>query len=188
MSRNIHPRPHDMSGKMIAIVGPSGVGKDSVMSGLCRANKNFLLVQRAITRAPDPLGENHISLSEKEFENAKKAGQFVLDWKAHGLSYGIPFNSISALHKGQDMLINLSRNVLEEAHAVFDNFVVINLSASKDVLRQRLLARGREDDKDIEKRIERNVLALPPDLNVHSVNNDHLIDQTINNIIEYLDK
>jgi len=60
-----------MSGKMIAIVGPSGVGKDSVMSGLCRANKNFLLVQRAITRAPDPLGENHIALDEDEFENAK---------------------------------------------------------------------------------------------------------------------
>ena len=177
-----------MTGKMIAVVGPSGVGKDSVMLGLCLAKTDLSLVQRAITRAPDHLGENHISLSEKEFENAKTAGQFVLDWKAHGLSYGIPFNSISALHKGQDMLINLSRNVLEEAHAVFDNFVLINLSASKDVLRQRLLARGREDDKDIEKRIERNVLALPPDLNVHSVNNDHLIDQTINNIIEYLDK
>jgi len=66
--------------------------------------------------------------------------------------------------------------------------VVINLWASKNVLRQRLYSRGRENDKDIEKRIERNVLALPTDLNVHSVNNDHLLDQTINNIIEYLDK
>ena len=177
-----------MSGKMIAIVGPSGVGKDSVMSGLCRANKNFLLVQRAITRAPDPLGENHISLNEDEFENAKTAGAFILDWTAHGLSYGIPFASIKLLHHGQNMLINLSRNVLAEANSVFENFVVINLWASKDVLRQRLYSRGREDNKDIEKRIERNVLALPPDLNVHSVNNDHLLDQTINNIIEYLDK
>ena len=86
------------------------------------------------------------------------------------------------------MLINLSRNVLAEANSVFENFVVINLWASKDVLRQRLYSRGRENDKDIDRRIERNVLALPPDLNVHSVNNDHLLDQTINNIIEYLDK
>ena len=177
-----------MVGKMIAVVGPSGVGKDSVMSGLCLAKTDLSLVQRAITRAPDHLGENHISLSEKEFENAKTAGQFVLDWKAHGLSYGIPFNSISALHKGQDMLINLSRNVLEEAHAVFDNFVVINLSASKDVLRQRLLARGRESDAEIEKRIARSVPALSSQLNVHSVNNDHTLDHTINTIIEYLDR
>lgn len=73
-----------MTGKMIAVVGPSGVGKDSVMSGLCLAKTDLSLVQRAITRAPDHLGENHISLSEKEFENAKTAGQFVLDWKAHG--------------------------------------------------------------------------------------------------------
>lgn len=177
-----------MSGKMIAVVGPSGVGKDSVMSGLCRANKNLLLVQRAITRAPDPLGENHISLDEGEFENAKTAGEFILDWKAHGLSYGIPFTSVNFLHHGQNMLINLSRNVLAEANSAFENFVVINLWASKDVLRQRLHARGRENDKEIEKRIARKVSALPPDLNVHSVNNDHPLDQTISNIIEYLDK
>lgn len=172
---------------MIAIVGPSGVGKDSVMAGL-RAEKGGIgLVRRVITRAPDPDGENHISLSVDEFEHAKTAGDYILDWQAHGLNYAIPKASLGPLMQGGDMLINLSRNVLLDANSVFENFVVVNLTASPDVLRARLQARGRETKEDIEKRIARAVDPLPAALTTHMINNDHSIEITIKTIIDCLD-
>ena len=40
------------AGRMIAVVGPSGVGKDSVMAGLLEARPALRRVRRVITRAP----------------------------------------------------------------------------------------------------------------------------------------
>ncbi|MGB0905008.1 MAG: phosphonate metabolism protein/1,5-bisphosphokinase (PRPP-forming) PhnN, partial [Mangrovicoccus sp.] len=39
-----------MTGRFIAVVGPSGVGKDSVMAGLMERRPDLLLAKRVITR------------------------------------------------------------------------------------------------------------------------------------------
>ena len=50
-------------GRLIAVVGPSGVGKDSVMAGLHGAIPDLHLVRRVITRAPDLGGEDYDAVS-----------------------------------------------------------------------------------------------------------------------------
>ncbi|MEO0912102.1 MAG: hypothetical protein AAFY59_03810 [Pseudomonadota bacterium] len=39
-----------MTGRFIAVVGPSGVGKDSVMAGMAARTGQLKLVRRVITR------------------------------------------------------------------------------------------------------------------------------------------
>ncbi|NBT42189.1 MAG: phosphonate metabolism protein/1,5-bisphosphokinase (PRPP-forming) PhnN, partial [Alphaproteobacteria bacterium] len=127
-----------MQGRMIAIVGPSGVGKDTVMAALQKSRPDLSLVKRHITRSPESIGEDHYALSSEEFSKAVDQQKFVLSWTAHGLLYGVSHEAIQKLCRGQDMLINLSRNMLEEADDVFDRLIVINLTAPKDVLLSRL--------------------------------------------------
>ena len=177
-----------MQGRMIAIVGPSGVGKDTVMAALQKSRPDLSLVKRHITRSPESIGEDHYALSSEEFSKAVDQQKFVLSWTAHGLLYGVSHEAIQKLCRGQDMLINLSRNMLEEADDVFDRLIVINLTAPKDVLLSRLEKRGREPIKDIKARLERQVAPLPKSLQIYEVPNDHHISETLSEIENILFK
>ena len=171
-----------MQGRMIAIVGPSGVGKDTVMAALQKARPHLSLVKRHITRPSGLIGEDHYPLSSEEFSKAVVQQKFVLSWTAHGLFYGVSYEAVQKLYRGQDMLINLSRNMLEAADDVFDHFIVINLTAPKEVLLSRLEKRGREQIIDIKERLQRQIAPLPKSLQAYDVSNDRDLASTLHEI------
>lgn len=173
-------------GRLIAVVGPSGVGKDSVMAGLCASDPSLALVRRTITRAPDLGGEDYDAVTVPEFETRVAAGDFAVHWGAHGLFYGIPNTVKSDLEKGQDCLANFSRGSLLSGQGVFDRFVVLNITATPERLAERLRARGRETEEQIQKRLSAASKPLPEGLNVIQVPNDGPLDQTIANALGHL--
>ncbi|NDW53684.1 phosphonate metabolism protein/1,5-bisphosphokinase (PRPP-forming) PhnN [Aliiroseovarius sp. PrR006] len=164
-------------GRLIAVVGPSGVGKDSVMEALATAT-DFHLVRRVITRPSAAGSEQFDGCDEDAFDADLTRGRFALHWPAHDLRYGIPKTELACLDQGRNALVNLSRKVLMEAHTTFPGFIVVNLSASPKVLVQRLAARGRESADSIAKRLARQV-DLPAGLTVINVVNDGPLDETV---------
>ena len=152
------------------------------MAALQKSRPDLSLVKRHITRPPGSIGEDHYALSSEEFSKAVDQQKFVLSWTAHGLFYGVSHEAVQKLHRGQDMLINLSRNMLEEADDVFDHFVVINLTAPQEVLLNRLEERGREQIKDIKARIQRQIAPLPKSLRAYDVSNDRHLSATLHEI------
>ena len=168
-----------MSGRLIAVVGPSGVGKDSIMAGITARDPRFRIVKRTITRAPDLGGEDYTAMSPQTFADAAARGAFALHWQAHGLSYGIPAAALDAVRSGQDCLANLSRSALSEAARIFPALVVLNITASADVLAARLAARGRETPEDIAARLSRMAKPLPLGLNIITVCNDGALAETV---------
>ncbi len=86
--------------------------------------------------------------------------------------YGIP-QEIGDLRQGASgVLVNLSRGVLLEAQEAFDDFRVLSVTASPDVLAARLAARGREDDAGVQRRLARAGNPLPAGLRqVHEIDN-----------------
>ena len=175
-----------MSGRLIAVVGPSGVGKDSVMTAMAASDPRMVLARRVITRPSDAGGEAFDGVSEAELQRRADAGDFALRWQAHGLRYGILRTIDEPLTQGKDVLANLSRAVLLEAQARFAHFEVISLTAARDVLATRLTIRGRESAAQISARLDREAPSLPAGIEVHIVDNSHALDQTVQDVRDRL--
>lgn len=161
-----------MPGRLIAVVGPSGVGKDSVMAGIKAAVPRMHLVRRIITRPPDLGGETYDSVSVPHFARLAQDNAFAVHWGAHGLFYGIPQTVRYQLARGTDCLANFSRSALLDGAAAFPRFVVLNITASPDTLAQRLASRGRETHQEIAKRLSQSDKPLPEGLDVRELSND----------------
>ena len=159
-------------GRFIAIVGPSGVGKDSLMEALVHRIPGLTRARRVITRAPEAGGEDYEPADQASFVQRAERGEFALWWQAHGLHYGIPASVRTTLSEGGDVMANLSRAKLGEAAASFEKLIVLNLTASPQTLAQRLAGRGRESLEDVAKRLERTMPAFHDGLVVHTLSND----------------
>jgi ribose 1,5-bisphosphokinase len=166
-------------GRLIAVVGPSGVGKDSVMAGLIAARPGLTAIRRCITRDPDLGGEDFDPLTPATFEARQAAGDFALTWGAHGLFYAIPRAALAPLDRGQDLLANLSRGVLGQAQAMVPRLTVLHITASPATLAARLAARGRETTADIATRLTRPSPPFPPGIDVVAVTNDGPLATTV---------
>lgn len=167
-----------MTGRLLAIVGPSGVGKDTVMDALMDARPDLCRARRVITRPAGP-GEDFDSISSDDFRQQDAAGAFLLSWGAHGLHYGIPIQVAQDLQDGQDVLVNLSRTILPVAQTRVPELVVVNLTAPLDVLAERLAKRGRESQAAIKARLERAHTTLPATVPVIHIENDQPVAETV---------
>jgi ribose 1,5-bisphosphokinase len=166
-------------GRLIAVVGPSGVGKDSVMQGVAGVMPELHLVRRVITRAPGLGSEVYDAVSEAQFRALAEDGAFVVHWGAHGLHYGIPQTVRYQLNKGTDCLANFSRKALRAGVDAFENFVVLNITARPETLAARLTARGRETEADIARRLGEAQKPLPEGLEVLTLSNDGPLGHTV---------
>ncbi|MBO6900313.1 MAG: phosphonate metabolism protein/1,5-bisphosphokinase (PRPP-forming) PhnN [Rhizobiaceae bacterium] len=151
-------------GVFIAVVGPSGAGKDTLIN-LARnmlqnrpAGAETQFARRVITRAADASAEDHDTMDEAAFAAAEAAGRFSVTWRAHGLSYGLPAEIDRIIADGGVVVANSSRAALAAISGRFENVVVVQVTAPRDKLAERLAARGRETRDDILARLERATL------------------------------
>lgn len=159
-------------GPVIAVVGPSGVGKDSIMEALATDDPRLCLMRRVVTRAPEAGGEDYDAVSEDAFSELVQAGHFALHWHAHGLHYGIPLAIEDLRAQGQGVLVNLSRAVLATAQEVFSDLIVLSVTADPEILAERLSKRGREDSAEVQRRLARAGQPLPAGLlRLHEIDN-----------------
>jgi ribose 1,5-bisphosphokinase len=173
-------------GRLIAVVGPSGVGKDSVMQGICATLPDMHLVRRVITRAAGLGGEDYEAVSDDDFTAMAESGAFAVHWAAHGLRYGIPATVSAHLNCGTDCLANFSRKALGEAAEAFPALLVLNITAAPETLAARLAARGRETEAEMAARLLQAQKPLPQGLNVLHLPNDGPLPATIARAVSLL--
>jgi len=175
------------AGRLVAVVGPSGAGKDTLLAGARAAlagDARIRFVRRAITRPAGAGGEDHLPMTPEEFAAARDAGGFALHWQAHGLAYGIPRDIEADLAAGRVVVANLSRGVLVEA-AARHSLRVLEITAPAEVLALRLAARRREDAAMVAARLAREA-AVPAGLDRVRVVNDGPVEQGVAAVVAAL--
>lgn len=143
-------------GRLIYLIGASGVGKDSLLQAARRAHPEWLVAHRYLTRESG-VDEDCVALSDAEFTVRRDLGLMCLDWQAHGLSYGVGVEVEAWLTSGATVLLNGSRRALPKARERFGEALVpVVVTASSEVLHRRLVERGRESAEEIEGRLARH--------------------------------
>ena len=146
-------------GVFVAIVGPSGAGKDTVIAyarDRFADNESVEFVRRVITRPSDSASEDHDTLADAAFDEAEHAGAFAVSWSAHGLKYGLPARLDETIGAGHVAIANVSRGAIALLKARYANVIVVEITASADILAQRLAARGRELRGEVLARLARS--------------------------------
>lgn len=147
-------------GTFVAVVGPSGAGKDSLIAYARRTladDPRFSFVRRVITRPSDAATEDHDTLADAAFDEAEEAGAFAVTWTAHGLRYGLPKSVDVEIESGSVAIANGSRGAIPLLRARYANVLVVEVTAAPEVLAARLAARGRESRGEVLARLARTV-------------------------------
>jgi ribose 1,5-bisphosphokinase len=148
------------NGAFIAVVGPSGAGKDTLIAHAKAAladEPQVDFVRRVITRPCDGETEEHDTMADAEFVEAEAEGAFALAWQAHGLHYGLPASVDRAIESGHVAVANVSRGALPALRERYANVAVVEVTADPEILAARLAGRGRESRGEILARLARTI-------------------------------
>jgi ribose 1,5-bisphosphokinase len=145
-----------------------------------------VFAHRYITRPAEPHGENHIFLSNAEFDARLSAGLFAMYWNSHGLRYGIGGEIDLWLAKGCNVVVNGSREYLPEARRRYPKLVIVLVAVSAKTLEARLRARGRETEEQIAQRILRASQFPPPEGHLEIIDNNEALNVAGDHLVTLL--
>lgn len=166
------------NGHLCLVVGPSGVGKDSLLDGAkshFSTDGSVVFPVRTVTRPANAGGEHHTPVDETTFQALLVQGRFALHWEAHGLCYGVPKSLDQDIDNGCTVVVNVSRAILDDARARYENLTILSIVTRTDILADRLRKRGRESEQDIQRRLARAELMKPCGQDVIEIDNSRLL-------------
>ena len=144
---------------LLVLSGPSGVGKDLLLSRLREAGRPYHFTVTATTRAirgGELDGVDYHFVTRDQFE-AMIADDALLEWaNVYGNYYGVPKDQVmQALNRGQDVILKIDVQGAATVREIAPEAVFIFLAPpSEDELERRLRGRRSESDATFATRTE----------------------------------
>ena len=183
-------------GAMVVIVsGPSGVGKDTVISSLClvptQPERYFIVTCTTRPRREYEVdGVHYHFLGQEEFERRNAAGGFLEANYVHGHWYGTPRDQVrDALTAGRDAILKIDvQGAAVVKQKVPEALLVFLVPPSLEDLFSRLQSRATEtaDELDIRQRNAALELARQDDYDHVVVNETGQVARTARHIDEII--
>ena len=137
---------------IVVIDGPSGVGKDTIISGLIEKHPHIFKKAQSTTTRPmrpnESQGNPYFFVSKKEFEKGIKNGEFFEHTTRHGTYRGMSkhlFDEI--LDEGKIPLKDCDHVGLNALRKEYPGKVIgIFVNAPKEVIIERLIGRDEGDE------------------------------------------
>jgi len=164
---------------LAVITGPSGVGKDSLLSRLKSLNRPYHFAVTATTRPPRPEetdGVDYFFLSDRQYDEMLAKGDFLENATVYDYRYGVPKPPIrEALAAGKDVVFRTDIQGARYIKSVSPGAVtVFLLPPSWDELEWRLRSRATDSPAqlDIRLRTARDEMAAAEEFDHTLVNDD----------------
>lgn len=146
-------------GLLIVISGPSGCGKGTICKKLLERNDSLNLSISATTRKPrkgEIDRENYFFIDEDDFKKMIEDDQLLEYANVYGNYYGTPKEFVlEKLKNGKDVLLEIDiQGALKVKEVYKEGIFIFILPPSMEELKSRIINRGTETEKDIEKRFE----------------------------------
>ena len=155
-SRSVNSKP---SGRLFVLSGPSGVGKDALLSRMKQRRGDLHYTVTATTRPIRPGerdGVDYIFMDRDDFERMIDEDG-LLEWaEVYGNLYGVPkYQVTEALENGRNVLVKVDVQGAATVGRLYPDAVLIFLEPpSMDSLDRRLIERGTERGEALRIKLE----------------------------------
>lgn len=137
--------------KFLLLLGPSGVGKSSIIEELCHIDDRFVYISPFMTRPLRDGEKNKISVSREQMEKIRTNGELLVVNELYGVQYATPRLPIEeALSSGKFPILDWPVSRIEVMVQAFPGLLYVTyvLPPSIEVLGKRLA----NDNRDIDGR------------------------------------
>jgi len=141
-------------GQLVVLVGPSGVGKGTIVSWITEHDPRFVVSVSATTRAPrtgESEGIHYFFVTDQRFDQLVRGGE-LLEWASvHGQHrYGTPREAVEAqMDEGLHVILEIDIQGARQVKRAMKSAVSIFVAPpSFDELERRLTSRGTENEAE----------------------------------------